>query len=306
MRFRFQPWQLALALLVLCALAIGGIYLYRTRGSDHGDLVGFLPTSNATVVYANVGALRTSGILKMITGSKAAQDLEYRKFVDETQFDYREDLDAIAAAFKDGQVFFALKGRFHWKNLMDYTIRQGGSCHNGFCTVAGSRPNRRISFYPVQPDIMGLAVSSDDFAAYQVARKSGKSMLVSPSEPVWVLVPAIALRDPEALPVGTRAYASALRNADEIILTLGAQNDQLKVSLNVECRDVKDALALQQDFENTTETLRKWIEREHQQPNPADLSGVLVAGVFRHDDHRVYGQWPVPRAFVDALMSESF
>ena len=306
MRFRFQPWQLALALIAVCAVAVGGVYWYRARGPvSPAELASYVPTANATLVFVDVDAIRRSGILKMISGSKAAQELEYRKFVDETLFDYRDDLDAVAAAFKDGQVFFALKGRFHWKNLMDYTIRQGGSCHNGFCTAPASRPNRRISFYPVRPDVMALAVSPDDFAAYQVARKAEKPAFPAPLDPVWVLVPAVALRDTDSLPEGTRSYASALKNAEEIVFTIGPENDHLRVSLNVQCRDARDASALQRDFENTTNTLRKWIEREHQQPNPADLSGVLVSGTFRQEDRRVYGQWPIPRAFVDQVMGES-
>jgi hypothetical protein len=36
------------------------------------------------------------------------------------------------------------------------------------------------------------------------------------------------------------------------------------------------------------------------------LSGVLVAGTFRRDDRRMYAQWPISRAFVDAVMGESF
>jgi hypothetical protein len=306
-RFHFQPWQLALLLIALCAASVAGVYLYRARGgSNPSDLVSYLPTANATVVYVDVDAVRRSGILKMITGSKAAQDLEYRQFVDETQFDYREDLDSVAATFKDGQVFFALRGRFHWKNLMDYTVRQGGSCHNSFCTAPASRPNRRISFYPVRPDLMGLAISPDDFAAYQVTRKAGKLPVQPPAQPIWVLVPSLALRDADALPAGAKAYASALRNAEQILFTLGPVEDHLQVSLNVQCRDVSDASALQRDFENNTDTLRKWIVREHQHPNPSDLSGVLVAGTFRRDDRRMYAQWPISRAFVDAVMGESF
>ncbi len=295
-----------MALAVVCGAALAGVYMYRSRGgSDSSELLSYLPSANATIVYVDVDAIRHSGILKMIAGSKAAQELEYRQFVDETLFDYREDLDAVAGAFKDGQVFFALKGRFHWKNLMDYTIRQGGSCHNGFCTAPSSRPNHRISFYAVRPSVMALAISQDDFAAYQVARKPGALPLPPPVQPVWVLVPALALRDASSLPAGTKPYATALRNAEEIVFTLGPQDDHLLVSLNVRCRDAKDAAALQRDFENTTDTLRKWIAREHQQANAADLSGVLVEGTFRREDRRVYGQWPIARAFVDGVMGEA-
>ena len=88
---------------------------------------------------------------------------------------------------------------------------------------------------------MGLAVSQDDFAAYQVARKSGKLTLAPPLQPVWLLVPALALRDADALPAGTKPYASALRNAEEILFTLGPQDDHLQVSINVQCRDANDA-----------------------------------------------------------------
>jgi len=305
MRFRFQPWQLALALMVVCAAAVAGVYWYRSRGPVSGtELVSYIPTANATVLFVDVDALRRSGILKMISGSKAAEELEYQKFVSETLFDYREDLDALAAAFKDGQVFFALKGRFHWKNLIDYTVRQGGSCHNSFCTAPASQPKRRISFYAVRPDIMALAVSADDFAAYQVRRKAGQPSFSAPPDPVWLFVPVLALRDADALPAGAKSYVTALKNAEEVLFTLGPQKDHLQLSLNVACRDASEAAALEKEFEDTTETLRKWIAREHAQPNPGDLSGVLVAGQYRHQDRRVYAQWPIPRTFVDAVAGE--
>lgn len=307
MRFRFQPWQLAVLLIIVCIAAVWGIYTLRLRGgTSPSDLVSYLPTANATVVYIDVEALRRSGILAMIAGSKAAEDLEYRQFVDETQFDYRQDLDAVAAAFKDGQVFFALRGRFHWKNLMDYTKRQGGSCRNGFCSVNGSQPQRRISFYPLKANIMAMATSGDDFAAYQITRNAGKLAVAPPTDPAWAVVPAAALKNADSLPSGTKAYASALADADQIVFTIGPDGDHLQLALQVTCRDAEGASTLLKDFENTTDTLRKWIAREHQQANPADLSGILVAGAFRREDKRFYGKWPVSRAFVDSVTSGSF
>ena len=59
MHFRFQPWQLALLLIAVCAASVAGVYLYRTRGGSHpSDLVSYLPTANATVVYVDVDSLR--------------------------------------------------------------------------------------------------------------------------------------------------------------------------------------------------------------------------------------------------------
>jgi hypothetical protein len=306
-RFRFQPWQLAVLLALLCAAFTGAIHLYRTRGgSNPSDLVAYLPTDNATVVYIDAGAVRRSGILNMIAGSKAAEELEYQQFVDQTMFDYRQDLEAIAVAFKAGEVYIAARGNFHWKNLMDYATRQGGSCHNSFCTAPSSRPSRRISFYALKANLMALAISSDELAAYSIKRKPGKLALDPPSQPLWMLVPAVALKDSDALPAGTKPYASALRNAEQILFTVGPDSDHLQLSLQVTCRDVPSAAKLLVDFQNTTTTLRDWIAREHQQPNPADLSGMLVAGTFHRDDRQVFGQWPIPKALVDSLTGEAY
>ena len=308
MRFRFQPWQLAVVLVLVCVAAIAGIYAYRVRdGSSPGALLSYLPTANATVVYLDVSAMRRSGLLNIIAGSKAAQELEYQLFVAETLFDYRQDLDAIAAAFKDDQVFIALRGRFHWKNLMEYADHQGGSCYNSYCKMPASQPPRRISFYPVRPDLMAMAVSQDDYAAYQVVRKPGKLTVPPFSQPVWFSVPASALRNSDALPAGTKPFASALlEGTNEIVFTIGQDGDRLALSLNVLCRDAQTASTLLESFEKTTETLRKWIAREHQQPNPNDWSGLLAAGSFRRENQRVFGQWPLSREFVRAQFSDSF
>jgi len=269
--------------------------------------MAYLPTSNATVVYLDVAAIRRSGLLNMIAGSKAAKDLEYQQFVDETLFDYRQDLDAVAAAFKDDQVFFALRGRFHWGKLMEYADRQGGKCHNSFCKMPASQPGRWISFYPVHPDLMAMAVSRDDYAAYQITHKAGKLAVPSFSQPVWMLVPVSALRKSDALPPGTKPFASALlEGTNEIVFTIGPDGDHLALSLNVLCRDIQTASTLLESFEKTTGTLRKWIEREHRQPNAADWSGLLVAGSFRRENERVFGQWPLSRAFIEAQLSEPF
>src|SRR4029077_16386285 len=143
-------------LIAICAVAVA-IYFIRARSAANSAvLVSFVPTANGTVVYIDVAAIRRAGILNMIAGTKAAEEFEYRQFVDQTKFDYRQDLDAVAAVFKDGQVFLALRGRFHWNNMTGYAIHQGGSCHNNYCVTPGSQPNRRISFYPVKPDLLGL------------------------------------------------------------------------------------------------------------------------------------------------------
>ena len=53
-----------------------------------------LPADRATLVYIDTDALRKSGLLDLLAGSKAAEEADYRKFVEQTGFDYRTDLDA--------------------------------------------------------------------------------------------------------------------------------------------------------------------------------------------------------------------
>jgi hypothetical protein len=300
-------------LLLAAALAAGGIYWFRARSAAlPSDLVAYLPTDKASVLYIDVNAMRRSGILGMVVGSKAAEEPDYRQFVSDTKFDYRQDLDAAAAAFKDGRVYFALRGRFQWKDLMDYAVRQGGSCHNNFCVMAGSQPNRRISFYALKPDVMAMAISPDDFGAYQIepgktASDAGKLALAPPAEPVWAVIPAVALQGMDSLPGAAKAYVPALRGAERIVFSMSAdRTNQLQLGLNVTCKDPAAASALLAQLQGTTNTLRQLLARQHQKPDPADLGGLLVAGAFRRDDRQVYGAWPVPRAFVDAIAGSAY
>jgi hypothetical protein len=299
---RFRRWQVIVLVLAVGAIAAAGTYfLLGRRSVTTPDLVSLLPAANATLVYADVSAIRRAGILNMLAGSKASEEPEYRQFVDQTKFDYQQDLAAVAAAFREGQVFLAVRGRFRWKNLADYARHQGGSCHGNYCVMPGSRPDRRISFYPVKPDIMAMAIGPDDFAAYQVTQQSGRLNLNPPNQPVWALVPAAAFREPGVLPAGAKAYATALQNAEQALFTVGPENDHLQLGVEVTCRDAAAASALLRNLESITSTLRKLIAREHQQANPADLSGVLVGGTFHREDRRVDGQWPIPEAFVKAM-----
>ena len=287
--------------MLVCLGVLGAFYLYRARDATPAELISYLPANNAVVAYMDVAAIRNAGLLDIIAGSKSAEELEYREFVEQTLFDYRQDLDTVAVAFKDDQIFFALRGRFHWKNLMDYAVRQGGSCHNGYCQVNGSRPLRKVSFYALKPNLMAMAVSEDAFAGYQIAKRASHLNVSPTTKSIWLVVPVESLKKAESLPAGLKPYVSALGTSDELTLAIGPEHDHLRVTASVTCHDPDAASALLADLQNTTDTLRKWLAREHQQPNPGDLSGVLTAGTFRREDRKVYGEWPVQRAFLESV-----
>ena len=64
----------------------------------------------------------------MLAGSQGAEEADYKKFVEQTGFDYRTDLDAVAAGFRDGDEYFAVQGRFKWNQLAGYAQSHQGKC----------------------------------------------------------------------------------------------------------------------------------------------------------------------------------
>jgi hypothetical protein len=296
--------------IVLCAAVAAGLWFWRVRARETpADMVAFLPASDSLVLYIDMRAVRRSGILDSIAGSKSAEEPEYRRFIEQTGFDYRENLDALAIAIRDNPIsherdlYTVVSGDFDWDRIPAYVTSQGGVCSAGFCRIPASQPHRFVSFYKLRRHLLALATSTDQWGALQVTRRPGVSPPSDlPTEPVWMLVPSAVLQSSADLfPEGTLAYASALRGAQRVVLSLGPQGDHLAVSLEASCRNADDAAALVAQLQKLTDTLRTWIVREHAQANPADLSGVLTAGTFHRDDRRVYGIWPIQREFIQAL-----
>jgi len=287
----------------LCVAAVAVARWWRISAPyDAARLISTLPAEKATVVYLDTAELRRSGMLALLAGSKAAEEPDYRKFVDETGFDYRTDLDALAAAFVDNRVYATLRGRFSWKQLTAYAESQGGECHYSVCTMLGSTADRNISFYPLKSDVLALAVSTDPRAVSSIGTGSKLQMSV-PRDPFWISVPATTFNRPEAFPVGTRAFLSPLAHAEKIVFAAGPQGDRLQLRLEVACATPDAAAELVKQLTGVTGLLKSMIEREHMTPNPRDLSGVLVAGTFEQRQSTVIGTWPVERGFVEALAS---
>lgn len=292
--------------MLVCAGLIAGVYLYKNAGGNSpGELASYLPLGDGALVYIDVDSMRRSGILDLIAGKKATAEVEYQSFVDETRFDYRDDLDTVAALFREGQVFMTLHGRFNWRSLIAYVNNHGGICQNGFCTIAGSQPDRRISFYPIKSNLMAMAVSRDGWAAYQVSRRSARLPIVPPRQPVWALLTGPALQNINGLPSGTRSFVTALASANQMVFAVGEKDDRLELSMNVKCQTPDQASVVLHELESATATLRSWLAREHQEPNPNDMSGVLAEGAFRRDDRQVVGSWPMRRGFIEAMAGGS-
>lgn len=297
--------------LVLLAIGISAVILaidsYRHRfvRSD-ADLLALLPSGDATVFFANVSALRSTGMLNLLTGSKPVTDPEYLDFVSETHFDYSKNLDAIAGETMGDQVFIVLRGRFEWSELRRYAVNHGGSCEKKVCKVPASRAGRWASFFPIQPDVMALGLSPSA-SALEAIRPDGRRRALSqmPRQPVWVNISMRLLRNPAALPAPLRIFAISLESVDSVVLSLGRAAERSAAAFNVEldaaCPSQATAEATRNQLEIQTKMLKLELVREHQQPNPADLTGLLTAGTFQVIDQHVIGEWPVRRELLNTL-----
>ena len=298
----------ALAAIIICAIVAEGVFWYVTARRAHpaavspAGLITRLPLEDAAVLYVDFDALRRGGSLQLTSRSKVTEEPDYQAFVASTGFDYKSDLDAAAAAFRSDGDFFTVRGRFDWKKLQAYAQSQGGSCYNDLCRLAGSTPNRQISFLRLEAGVMALAVSPDAMAATRLAGKaSPRPVQDLPRQPVWLSVPSAALRRLDGLPGGTRMLAKAMEDSENILLSAGPQGTQFEARIEVTCRNDQDAVALGAQLERITALLRDAIAREKRQPDPNDLSGVLTGGVFEHTGRRVLGRWPIASGFLETL-----
>jgi len=294
-------------LVVLPIAAVGGAGVwaglwYRSRAVTPAALVKRIPASDALVVYLDFDALRRGGVLGLLENPKATEEPEYREFARQIDFDYREDLDSVLLAVAPAGKFILARGRFHWKSLRAYAEAQNGRCDDSLCRLEGSTPDRRISFFPVQSNLLALAVSNDDSAALRMSREAGGPDPEVPRAPVWVSIPSAVLQSGDSLPAETRMFARSLGRADTVVLYFVPEANRYAAKLSVRCRGSREAAELASELGRTTALLRQSFEREHRVPNPADLTGVLTAGSFRSDGNRVFGYWPIARTFVDNLL----
>jgi hypothetical protein len=298
---------LILGIAALCGLTLWGVARWRYRGlTTTAQWLERLPARDAVVFYLDFDALRQAGFMKMLAGSKVAEEPEYKVFVMKTGFDYTRDLGAVLGCFTPQAKYLVVRGRFHWDTLESYVREQSGTCHNVLCRMGGSTPDRKISFFPMRPDLMALAVSPDESAVVELESAAARRRsILMPDAPVWLSIPPDWLKNSAGLPEGTRLFAHSLENTEDVNISVAPQGGRFEARLNVQCRDEQQAAVLAGQLQRITVLLGEMIAREKQAPNPRDLSGVLTAGTFQHLGVRVLGSWPIERGFLEDLLTGS-
>ena len=307
MNYKKRAALLIILIAALCGLAIWGVARFRYRGlGKTAEWLERLPSRDAVVFYIDFAALRKGGVLQMLTGSKAVAEPEYKLFVTKTGFDYERDLDAVLACFTPAGKYFVVKGNFDWSSLESYARDQGGTCRNALCNMNGSTPERKISFFPLRPDLMGLAVSPGDSAASDLETASVlRRPMDLPDAPVWISIPPALLKSGGEMPAGARMFAHSLENTEDVSIALTPLGNRFEARLSVQGRSAQQAVLLAEQLARSTSLLREMIARDKQSSNPRDLSGVLTGGSFQHAGMRVSGSWPLERVFLEGLLAGS-
>jgi hypothetical protein len=301
-----KPWQfLTLAAAGVATLVFVLTWLHPKPISQDADMVALLPQKDETILYANVSLLRQAGLPDLFATS--SEEPEYRQFVSETHFDYTKDMDALAAAIGKQQYYFVVRGRFDWPRLRAYAKSHGGACAGDTCNAPTSKPGRWSSFFPIQADVMALAVSNDRNAV-SILRPQGRIKPANmPPQAVWVSVAHSLLDDPNAFPAPVEIFAAPLAQAQHIVLSVGPDQDTSRgqrawsILLVADCESPMQARLLRDHMEERTALLRRAMVREREPAATAGLMGMIADGSFRLAENKVLGIWPLRKELLDSL-----
>jgi hypothetical protein len=299
-----------LTYVILTAAGLAAIFLAwnawrNSRSLSDAEMLKRLPTADALVLSVDFDQIRHSSVYSQLMSTKIMEDTDYLAFVRDSGFDYKRDLDDVVASFAPAGNFFVVRGRFDWKRLESFAKQSGGGCYDKLCHMPGSTPDRRISFLPLAAGVMGLAVSTEDLAAEQLLHTGSQRAISVPSQPLWLSIPGSALsRTAQNIP-GASLVTQTLTGVDDVILTLGANGSNFAARLEAQCRTTQDAANLDGQLKMLTSVFKGAMEREKKKPDPKNLTGVLTAGQFHQTDRVVYGEWTLPKSFLDNLAEDT-
>ncbi|MCS7024365.1 MAG: hypothetical protein NZV14_06155 [Bryobacteraceae bacterium] len=292
----------------LAVAVVAGVASWRSlqRPLSEEQLLGRLPVAGRVLVGIDVAALRSSGWLASLAGPQSLQEADYQRFVAETGFDYRRDLDTVVLSHSPLETSYLVTGRFEWKKLRAYAVQQGGRCAGEVCQVSSSTPGRTISFARLNARTLALASSMEAGAARTLLAPPAKlRTLEYPRAPVWFVIPAERLRDEKLLPTGTRMFATALGNPERLTLALRPQGEGFLATLSARYSSLENAAQTLIELNAATKLLQRLLRLEHKEPNPRDLTGVLTKGEFRVEGNQLTASWPIERVFFENLFGGS-
>ena len=206
------------------------MWWYRSRLQGRGIVTAaMLPASAHILLGIDVATLRSTGVLERIVGSADIESAEYRQFVNEIHFDYRKDLDYVAAGLAQEANYFVLRGRFDGDALQTYARINGGGCSDVFC-YAQTDAGRTISFYQPDSGTLALAIGSDRNAVRAMAQPAPERE-PPPAAVAWAVAEKPALEAKEVTFAGP--YLKMFEQADRVTASVEPSLAGLRANLAV-------------------------------------------------------------------------
>jgi hypothetical protein len=289
---------------LVTAGATFAIHWYRHRSvRSNADLFAFLPDGDGTQLFMDVGLLRRAGILDALSPGTLGEDPDYKRFQQETHFDYRRDVDALEGSFDGDRAVFLLRGRFNRRELWKYAVSRGGQCDGDWCRTPASTPGRWASFALPQSDVLSLSVGpgpSKDVCRLERSGAEGPSE--PPSDPVWLKVSQKVLKRPAELPLPLQILAVSLQSANPVILSAGMGDSGvylLKLDAQFPNRAAADTIRNQLELE--TKSLSLALARQHHPADPKDFAALLASGTFQVSEAHMLGRWLIRPELLHSL-----
>jgi hypothetical protein len=284
--------------------AIYGVLVLHRMGADPSlaDILRRLPEKNAVTIHVDLAAIRAAGMASVLEGAAVAEEPDYRRFVAESGFDWKRDLDAVTATKAGGDWYFFVRGRFDMEKLRGFALARNGICKNGVCDVAGATPGRRVSFYPMTATMLVLATSKSTQAVYSVSEKKRTEWAGGvPEGPAWVSFNGSVLAGDPALPSGGRLFGKVLSETDRTSFSVTGGTGGLELKMRAICPSADGAGNVKAQLEGVTKEFKGYFERVGQASSPGDLSGLLLSGQFASAGNEVTGRWPISVALLQKL-----
>lgn len=300
---RINSWWLVLLAAALAAGIGGFLFWSRTGSVPLAELLERLPAEKALTIHVDLAAIRQAGMGELLAGSQVAEEPDYLRFVTESGFDWKLDLDAVTATKSADDWYFFVEGRFDLQKLRNYALSRGGSCKNGVCDVAAVTPGRRISFFPLTAGVLAVASSRSPGAVYAIYRQDKPAWVGGvPEGPAWVSFNGQVLAGDPALPSGGRLFGKVLAETRRTTFAVkGGGAAPLALEMRAHSADATGATNIYSQLQGVTTEFGKYFDRLGQKASPADLSGLLLSGQFTVAGTEVTGRWPLHEEFLKKL-----
>ncbi len=294
-----KAWILVAAVAALAAAAFVFWRLGPWRAADARAMLAELPPGDGMTVFADLRALRQSGILQRLAGEAGAESDEYRGFVAATGFEYRKDLDAFVLRSEGGRRWIVAEARLDYGNLRRYFLAHGGRCVSGLCSMQGSTPERQISWVRLKSGRLGMAVNLDPLAAAAFGEKAEAPPWPMPDAPLWLYLPGRFLDAPVGGPAWLTLAMEGMRGARWLLWSARPEANGLDLRLEIQCADAEKAGEMAGRWGGVLESLR---DAARQQGDQVSLPAILAEGTFQATGERAEGRWRIEWGRLEKLL----